>query len=171
MLLLLLGLFLIMSILITSFSVEFWVMTEGPDIRSHIKFGIGRFLITIPPGFVARMNQTIRKRNFGTIEATWGGLKTAWRVADNLLQKVHLLHLEVSIGTGDPFSTALGTGGVWTLIGPMLTGLSASDRLQTRPEIIVQPDYAEAKVQVDLHCIFQFRLGQIIINELKRVMV
>ncbi len=168
-LLLLLGLFMIISMLIR-FSVEFRVITEGLDIKAIIKFGIGRFLITVPQGLMAKMNLRIRQRNFGTVEAAWRGSKTAWRIADNLLQQVNLLHLEVLIGTGDPFSSALGAGGIWAVIGPMLSGLSATNRLHTKPEITVQPDYGAAKVQVDLHCIFQFRLGQIIINELKRVM-
>lgn len=169
---LLLGLFLlIMSLLLIRFSVEFRLVAEGLDIKPLVKFGIGTHLLAIPQGLLTRTSQMIRQRNFGTTEAALRGAKMALRLLDNVLQKVDLLHLEVLIGTGDPFWTAVGTGGVWALLGPLLTGLSCDNRLQTRPKIRIQPDYGDPNVQVDLHCIFQFRLGQIIINEVKRVMV
>ena len=169
---LLLGLFLLLvSLLSVRFSVEFRLVTEGLDIKPRIKFGIGRYLLSIPQGLLTKMSQMIRQRNFGTMEAALRGSKMALRLLDSVLQKVELLHLEVLIGTGDPFWTALGTGALWALLGPLLTGLSCDNRLQTRPEIRIQPDYGDTNVQVDLHCIFQFRLGQIIINEVKRVMV
>jgi hypothetical protein len=167
----LLGLFLIILLLMTRFSVELRVITEGLDTRSHIKFGIGKFFITVPQGVVAKMNQTIRRRNFGTLEAALRGVNIAMRSVDNLLQRIELLHLEVRIGTGDPFSTSLGVGGLWAIVGPVLTGLSFGNRLRSDPEVRIEPDYGQANVQIDLHCIFQFRVGQIIINELKRVMV
>ena len=52
--------------------------------------------------------------------------------------------------------------------GPILTGLRAGNRLDKAVDVQVLPDYGDPSVQVDLHCIFRFRLGQIIVNELLR---
>jgi hypothetical protein len=169
---LLLGLLLfLLSLLLIRFSVEFRLVVAGFDIRPRLRFGVGRCLLAMPQGLLTKTSQVIRRRNLGTWEGLRRGLRMAWRLLDNVLQKVDLLHLEVLIGTGDPFWTALGTGCLWAVLGPVLTGLSASNRLHTHPEIHIHPDYGNAHVHVDLHCIFQFRLGQIIINEVKRVMV
>ncbi len=169
---LLLGLFLLFVLLfVIPFSVEFSMLTEGLDITPRVKFGIGNFLLTLPQGMLTSISSRIRKRRFTTREAAWRGLKSGLRFLDSLAQQVSLLHLEVSIGTGDPFWTALGVGGLWAMISPLLTGLSCGHRLRTEPQIRFQPDYGEAQLRVFLHCIFQFRLGQIIVNELKRVMM
>ncbi|HBN96387.1 MAG TPA: hypothetical protein DDZ66_08795 [Firmicutes bacterium] len=169
---LLLGLFLFfVSLLCIRFSVEFRLIVAGLDIKPRMRFGIGRYLLAMPQGLLTKTSQMIRGRNFGTLEGALRGSKTALRLLDNVLQKVDLLHLEILIGTGDPFWTALGVGGTWAIISPLLTGLSADNRLHTHPEIRIHPDYGNANVHVDLHCIFRFRLGQIIINEVKRVMV
>ncbi len=166
----LLGLFLfLIFFLVIQFTVEFKLVTHGLDVTPRLKFGIGRFLLSIPQKGLAKMSQGIRKRNFGSVEAMVKGSKLGLRLADNFLQKIDLLSLKVLIGVGDPFLTAVGVGGVWALMGPFLTGLGTKNRLNTIPEILVQPNFNESSVQVNLHCIFHFRLGQIIINELKRM--
>ena len=166
-----LGLFLILMVplLVIAFSVEFRLVMKGLEIAPRIRFGIGRFRVAIPQGLLGKITQRIRRRNFGSAEAALRGSKTAWRLADNLLQKIDLLHLEVLIGFGDPFWTAMGAGSLWAIMGPFLTGLSAANRLRSSLDIRVLPDYGDPSVQVYLHCIFRFRLGQIIINELRRV--
>ena len=169
---LLLGLLLLLVLLfLTPFSVEFSMLSEGLDVKPRVKFGIGRCLLALPQGMLTTVSARIRTRNLNTAEAAWRALKLGLRVLDSFLQKVNLLHVEVLIGTGDPFWTALGVGGLWAMISPFLTGLSLSDRLQAEPEIRIEPDYDSAHLRVWLHCIFQFRLGQIMVNELKRVMM
>lgn len=168
----LLGLFLFLLLLLwVRFSVEVELVTEGSKLNSGIRFGFGRLLLPIPPGLLTKTGQRIRERNFTTIEGGLRALKLTLRSMDSLFQRIELLHLEVQIGTGDPFSTSLGVGGLWAIIGSVLATFSSSHRLQSEPEIRIQPDYSQAHIQVYLHCIFQFRVGQIIINELKRVMV
>lgn len=168
----LLGLLLVLAIILSiRFSVEFRLVTEGLNIHPRLRFGVGRVLFTMPQGMIKRLNQAFRKKSLGSFESAVRGFKAGFRLLDNFLQTIELLHLEVQIGTGDPFSTALGTGGIWALISPVLSGLNADNRLRTLPEIRIEPDYDEVNLQVDLHCIFQFRLGQIIINEVKKVMV
>ncbi|HKM42516.1 MAG TPA: DUF2953 domain-containing protein [Limnochordia bacterium] len=168
----LLGLFFILvALLFVRFSVEILLVTDGLEFTPGIKLGIGRFLVAIPQGFLVKASHRIRERNFVTTEATLRGVKVAARSLDNLLQRIELFHLEVRIGTGDAFWTSLGAGGLWAIVGSLLAGLGSGNRLKAEPEIRIQPDYDQTSIRVHLHCIFQFRVGQIIINELKRVMV
>lgn len=168
----LLGLFVFLAIVLcVRFSVEVHLVTEGLKLNPGIRFGIGRFLITIPQGVLTKTGQRLRQRNFGTMEAGLRAIRLAMRSIDSLLQRIELLHLEVRIGIGDPLWTSLGAGGLWAIIGSFLAGLSSGNRLRSEPEIQIHPDYVQTHVQVYLHCIFQFTVGQIIINELKRVMV
>ncbi|HHT91493.1 MAG: DUF2953 domain-containing protein [Bacillota bacterium] len=166
----LLGLFFLfmLGLLLIVFSVEFRLVTKGLVITPQIKFGVGPFRVAFPQRLLAKMSQRIRRRSFANTEAVWRGTKMAWRLSNSFLQKIDLLHLEVLIGLGDPFWTALGVGSVWTVLGPILTGLRAGNRLDKAVDVQVLPDYGDPSVQVDLHCIFRFRLGQIIVNELLR---
>lgn len=159
---LLLGLFFF-AVFFIRFSVEFRLIVENRDLAMRIKLGIGRFLFSIPHGFSAKIAQAIRQRNFGTFEAVLRSSQLALRFLRSALQWIVCFELEVLIGAGDPFWTALGVGGVWAVIGSLL------GQLNICPEVRVLPNYENTEVQARLYCIFQFRLGQVIINELKRV--
>lgn len=169
----LLGLFLLLlvALLLINFSVEFEFTSRGLRFQPSIKFGVGsgRYLISLPPPILAKMERMVQNRDFSSLEANLRSLATALRLMDDFLQKIQLFHLEVLIGLGDPMWTSLGYGGLWASLSPFITGLDTGNRLQTTPTVVIKPAYDQTIFQVSFHCIFQFRLGQIMINELKRV--
>lgn len=162
-------LFIFLMIMLIHFSVEFKLITEGLEIKPQIKIWIGPFSLWFPPTWLEKMGRRYQDRNFQSMERALPSLGKFLRVFNKFLQIIELFHLRVLVSTGDPFFTALGCGGLWAVISPFMTGLSTGHRLRTDPQIIIQPDYGKPGFQVYLHCIFQFRLGQIIINELKKV--
>lgn len=168
----LLGLFLVLFLLVLlliTFSVEFELHLLNNDVKIRVRFGIGHFfIIALPNRLLKTMGQRIQTRNLNTLDDALQGLNTALRVLGSFLQKIELLQLEVLFSLGDALWTSLGCGGLWATLGPFLAALDASDRLQNAPQIVIQPDYGEAKVKAHIHCIFHFRLGQIIRNEIKR---
>ncbi|NMB00520.1 MAG: DUF2953 domain-containing protein [Firmicutes bacterium] len=149
--------------------MELEFSSNGLEPRTILRVGIGRFFLNVPKRALTKMSQMIRSRNLQSLGQLFASLKTGLRLVDSFLQRIDLLDLQVIIGTGDPFFSALGCGGVWGLLGPFLTALSTGNRLRVDPQIMVQPDFKEPQLKVHLHCIFRFRLGQIIINELRRV--
>lgn len=167
----LLSLFLLLLFLVLSvnFTMDVKLQLNAEGVSIHFKVGLGRYLVGVPSFALKKMRGLIQSRNLQSLPEILNGLKLGLRFLDNLLQKIDVFHLQVIIGTGDPFLSALGCGGVWALLGPILTALGIDNRLTTAPEIQVQPDYQAANFQVRLHCIFRFRLGQIIVNELRRV--
>lgn len=156
-------------LLITVFKINVSVVTNGLELKTKIQVGVGPVSLTIPQFVVAKITEIMQRGGFESLDQVWGRLQTALRMSDSFLQKIDLFELQVVVGTGDPFLSALGCGGIWALLGPFLTGLSMGNRLTRGPEISIQPDHSAPAFQVNFHCIFRFRLGQIIVNELKRV--
>lgn len=167
----LLSLFLCLALILlmcTAFKVQVtFVLNEGSSSLSF-KFGVGKALLPLPRRLVTGLRRFIPSGDLHSLDQLLHSLKTGFRLADSFLQIVETLHLQVRIGTGDPFLSALGCGGAWTVLGPTLSALSAANRLRSIPQISIEPDYNGVSLRLYLHCIFQFRLGQIIINELKR---
>ena len=151
------------------FTVDLEFNSDGSNINFSIKVGVGRFLVSLPRLLLSRMDHFIQNRNLRSTQDILDGLNLGIKALDSFFQRINLFHFEVVIGTGDPFLSALGCGSVWTLLGPILTALSSGQRLRASPRVAVHPDYNGQSFKVYLHCIFQFTLGQIIINELRRV--
>lgn|GEM_PF-3374188 len=78
------------------------------------------------------------------------------------VREILSLEADIALGLADPMVTATLCGGVWAVWGPLLSVLSASSRLKCRPRLSVTPLYNGLDVQLRFHCIFRFRLGQII---------
>lgn len=167
----LLSLFLFLAVVLllgTAFKVQLtFVLNEGTSSLS-LKSGVGKVLLPLPKHLVKGMRRFIPSGDLHSLDQMLHSLKTGFRLMDSFLQIIETFHLQVRIGTGDPFLSALGCGGAWTLLGPIFSALSAADRLRSIPQISIEPDYNGVSLRLYLHCIFQFRLGQIIINELKR---
>lgn len=169
---LLLGLFLLLSILLllfVKFSVDLQFISQGMEMSLNFHLGIGPYLIAIPPIITTKISQMIRDRPINDLEEIFRSLWMTLGFLDNFLRDIKLFDLKVLFGIGDPFYTALGCGGLWAILGPFLGNIRGNNRLKKDPKVSIQPNYGQFDLQIDLHCIFQFRLGQIIINELKRL--
>ena len=159
----------VVFLLTAAFRVEIDVALDRDAIQPKLRVGVAGVSFSVPKRLLTKMSSTIRQRNLGNPEQLLRGMKLGLRLLDSFVQMVELFHLKAIIGTGDPFWSALSCGGVWSLLGPFFAGLSAGNRLESVPEISIQPDFDEVRLALYLHCIFRFRLGQIIINELKRM--
>ncbi|MFY9493975.1 MAG: DUF2953 domain-containing protein [Limnochordia bacterium] len=168
----LLGLFLflalLMLLLLVSFSVELELSASEAEFRPVLRVGIGRWRAAVPRTVLAKAEDAMRQRAQGGLREMWGRFTTGLRVMDHLLQEVELLHFEVWFGFHDAFWTALGCGGLWTLLGSFTSMLSTKPRFRQDPEIHVHPVFEGTRLEVRLHCIFHFRVGQIIVSEIKR---
>ena len=166
----LLSLFLLLIILLltAAFQVDLEFSLDQGSVRSRIRFGAAGLSFTVPQRLLARVGQRVRRRGLQTPRQIWQGLKLGLRLLDSFVQRVELFDLQAICGTGDPFLSALGCGGLWSVLGPFFAGLGATGRLKSPPQVSVQPEYEQVRLRLYLHCIFRFRLGQIIVNELKR---
>lgn len=161
-------LLLVLFLLTAVFEVEVELEADGRRVHPVIRAGLAGLTLTIPPRLLRKVNELVRRRNLHSPEQLLRGLKLGLWLMDSFVQRVQLFHLQAVIGTGDPFWSALSCGGLWSLLGPLFTGLSAGGRLKEAPQITIEPEFERPCLRVYLHCIFSFRLGQIMINELKR---
>jgi hypothetical protein len=157
-----------MLLLLISFSVELELSASEAEFRPVLRVGIGRWRAAVPRTVLAKAEDAMRQRAQGGLREMWGRFTTGLRVMDHLLQEVELLHFEVWFGFHDAFWTALGCGGLWTLLGSFTSMLSTKPRFRQDPEIHVHPVFEGTRLEVRLHCIFHFRVGQIIVSEIKR---
>lgn len=75
-------------------------------------------------------------------------------------------HLE--IGFPDPVKTALVTGSLWAITGSFLARLYRQVTMDTdHPHIEIIPQFQKPGFSCELHCIFNLRMGHIIIAGLK----
>lgn len=72
---------------------------------------------------------------------------------------------ETRLGTGDPASTAIFIGVLWSVKATAYSMLSHWVNFRETPHFSVVPDYNRAHLAVALDGIFRFRLGQIILME------
>lgn len=95
----------------------------------------------------------------------WHIFKKVLRIWQCFLASVscHRWRLLLSLGTGEPASTALTYGSTWLLLSRLYRNLRQQARLDfQRPELEVKPLFNFPGWQVDFNCIFSFRLGYII---------
>lgn len=167
----LLSLFLLVFfflLLTAAFRVELEITLDRNHLQPRIRVGLGPFFVAVPRRLLSKASAMIRRRNLKSPEELLRSLQLGLRLADSFVQSVELFHLQAVIGTGDPFWSALSCGGLWSVLGPFFSGLSASQRLKTAPQVTVQAEFEQVRLGLYLHCIFSFRLGQIIISQLKR---
>lgn len=162
---------LFLLILFINFSVELELIVKGTELKPVVRFGVGRLLFPVPAGLLTKAGQVLRNRDVSTMEKLMKSLNTGLRILDNFLQKIKFFQLEIVLSLGNPFWTSLTVGGLWGVLGPLLTEMSASKRFDTSPKIVIEPNYGIPDFRLHLHCIFQFRIGQIIISELNRITV
>lgn len=84
------------------------------------------------------------------------------RTARLFVQEILSLRLDFALGLVDPFLTATACGGTWALVGSLLGALQANFTLRTPPHVAITPQHHRLGIEMSLHCIFRFRLGQII---------
>lgn len=168
----LLGLFLLIFVLLLSllkFSVEFQLHANKSEMKSTLTVGVGRFRIAVPAPLLARLGEKLRKRPMKSLPQALDRANTALRIIDHLFQEVEFLQVEIWFGSVDPFWTALGSGGFWTVLGAFITALGSKPRFRENPKIEVHPNFTQTTLRLYLRCIFRFRLGQIIFSEVRRL--
>lgn len=141
---------------------------DGTNTTFKIRLGSGGWRLPLPGGLLTRMGNRIRKKNLNTLKGALEGLRTFVQLSGSLLQRIELIQIRIQFSLGDPFWTSLSCGVVWASVGGLCAALAETHKLEQAPDVLVQPDYGDAKFQAKLHCIFHFRLGQIIINQFKR---
>ncbi|NMA60596.1 MAG: DUF2953 domain-containing protein [Firmicutes bacterium] len=168
----LLGLFLfilILVVLLVRFSMDLSFNLEDFSVDYTVRLRLGPYFLAIPAKMTTRMTRMVGNQSLNNFEDVLQNLLRVWSSLDYFFQEIEYLQLDVLIGVGDPFLTALGCGGLWAVVGSFLNGLSSSNRLKNTPEVRIEPNYSGLSLQISFYCIFQFRLGQIIIKELKRL--
>ncbi len=168
----LLGLFFLIVLfllLVLKFSVYFELAFSGLEVKPSLSLGVGPFRAAVPPAFLRKMGELLRRRPMRNMSDALGRTNTALRILDGLLQEIDLLQLEIWFGLEDPYWTALGCGGFWAVLGSLLSILGSKPRFKVEPKVAVHPSFSQAMLRVSLHCIFRFRVGQIIFSEMKRL--
>lgn len=83
--------------------------------------------------------------------------------------KVKKLEWSSEFGTADAAHTGVIAGLVWSLKSAVFTAISAYTHLETKPHIHVRPNYQKAFFRTLFDCIFEIRIGYIMIAGLKAV--
>lgn len=156
-------------VFIVKFSMDLRLSLEGFAVDYTFRLRLGPYFLAVSPKMTTRLERMIGNEPRHSLEEVLQDFREVWRSFDHFFQEIELFQLEVLIGFGDPFWTALGCGGLWVTVGSFLSSLNTTKRLKKPPEVLIKPDYGSLCLQVQLYCIFQFRLGQIIVKELKRL--
>ncbi len=94
------------------------------------------------------------------------------KAINSLLKSVRFRHFswKTEIGLGDPANTGIATGFLWAVKGVIYGILSRSvGTVENRPQIAVIPCYYNTCLRLEFHCIFDLRIGNIIIAGLNFV--
>lgn len=79
---------------------------------------------------------------------------------------VREVNLNVTVGSGDAFSTSLLCGLAWSM-GGMVVSFIANNFHTLKSNMKVQPEYVEKKLNLDIYCIFIIKSVYIIVVALK----
>ncbi|HHY09927.1 MAG TPA: DUF2953 domain-containing protein [Firmicutes bacterium] len=163
---LLLGLFLffLFFLLLIKFSLKIQLGWDGEQLSITLSLALCGIFFKIPPVLLAKAAEKIRERPFPRLQEARRGLHLASRLFSRFVQEVNAFDLKIVFGAGDPLWTALGFGGIWAVLGPLFGGRA---KLAKPPRIDVTPDFHNRVLRISLYCIFSFRLGQIILDELR----
>lgn len=92
------------------------------------------------------------------------------KIKSNFYRGIHCtaLNWHLEIGFPDPVKTALVTGSLWAITGSFLARLCRQVTMDTdHPHIKIVPQFQKPGFSCRLHCIFNLRMGHIIIAGLK----
>lgn len=167
-----LSLFLLLTflflVLLVPFTVEFELSVSSDAVQPGLKLGIGPLRVAVPKALLHRAREMVRQRGYANLAQLRKGSGVAAWLLDRFVQRIEVLELQARIGTGDPFWSALCCGGAWAILGPVFAAPGVAVRMRKEPRISIHPDFERTFLELYLHCIFSFRLGQIMIEELKR---
>ena len=160
---------LLLFILITKFGYEFYYSLNENGSSIKVLFCMGRFCMPLPTRTLGRMSPVTNREGVSKIVDRIHGLRRRYSLLTRFVQEVRQFDLSITLGAGDPFFTAVTCGGLWSLLSSMMPVLLKNSQLKCEPRVSISPDYGEPRLLVNFHCIFQFRLGQIIIEELRHL--
>lgn len=92
-----------------------------------------------------------------------------WPGVDYLLHRTQCRRFEwrTNIGFGDAAVTGWVSGILWMLKPLLLGKLSSLVSLTKRPVVMVQPEFNEKRFDTDFDCIFEVRMGHIMVTGIK----
>jgi hypothetical protein len=99
-----------------------------------------------------------------------GILQKLEKIKYNFYRGIHctFINWHLEIGFPDPVKTALVTGSLWAIIGYFLARLHRQITMDTdHPHIQIIPQFQKPGFACEIHCIFNLRMGHIIIAGLK----
>ncbi|MFD1066035.1 DUF2953 domain-containing protein [Oceanobacillus locisalsi] len=84
----------------------------------------------------------------------------------SLLQPFHVLDFKWRTrgGTGNAFTTAVFNGTIWAMKGWLIGYLGQYLKFSKNPQIQVQPDFKNNRLEMDFSCMISFRLGKAIVG-------
>jgi len=99
--------------------------------------------------------------DIGDLLKSFGIIKEAFEryVQKRLLVKD--FRLRIKIGTGDAFYTGIASGSAWALAGMIIAFICNNFKVEKK-KTIIQPYFSEKIFEVDLFCIFNLRIVNII---------
>jgi len=81
--------------------------------------------------------------------------------------QMHEFTWQTKGGTGDAFTTSIASGTMWAMKGWLIGYLSQHLHLCGKPQINVQPDFQNARLETAFSCMISFRLGKTILGILR----
>lgn len=88
------------------------------------------------------------------------------RIKNKFYRGIHctLVDWKIGIGLEDPADTAIAAGGFWGMLGYSLAKLYRQVTMDDRePKILVEPNFQNQGFYCKFHCIFNLRIGHIIL--------
>ncbi|NLJ81036.1 MAG: DUF2953 domain-containing protein [Firmicutes bacterium] len=157
-------LFFSLLFFLLKFAVKVEAEYENLQLELALYVGLGTKFLQVPPFLLRKLEQKIRSSPAKSLSQLRRRFRFFTSVLDRLIMEISSLNLHISFGVLDPFWTALANAGLWTFVGPFVAGLES--RFSEAPVIKTEPHFGGYQLRIAFRCIFRFRLGQIILNEL-----
>jgi hypothetical protein len=163
-----LSLFLVFLLLILTVKFRFEIFYSRDESGSFFqtRLCLGSLRLPLPAGLFRPLSSAKSQKRTPNILNLVSESRRSVRIFARFIQEIHEFDLSIILGTGDSFLTAVGCGGLWSVCSPIMAVLQQKGKLNCVPRVDILPDYSNVRLTVKLHCIFQFLLGQIIIDEL-----
>ena len=159
--------------------VGFRVRATGSDVKVRALYHLGgpvRGSVRIPSmAWFLRPQQALGRGSArGAPGGAWSRRKavlvvSALRFSLAVFRRIDRLDWATRVGTGDAATTSWLAGLLWGLKSASVSFLSRRVTWLSPPRLSVTPDFDRACFDLDLTCIFRFRIGDVIIAAISYV--